>query len=95
MVSTTARYGWFFKCNFFWITVCVNWKLYHPLLNFCQRKTGLFHLSADPISKYELLNIVNSRLGKKIKIKPTETPFINRSLNSNKLRAEFGWHPKN
>ena len=64
-------------------------------LTFCQRKTGLFHLSADPISKYELLNIVNSRLGKKIKIKPTETPFINRSLNSNKLRAEFGWHPKN
>lgn len=63
-------------------------------LTFCQRKTGLFHLSADPISKYELLNIVNSRLGKEIKINPTESPFINRSLNSNKLREEFGWHPK-
>ena len=29
-----------------------------------------------------------------LKINPTESPFINRALNSNKLREEFGWHPK-
>jgi dTDP-4-dehydrorhamnose reductase len=59
----------------------------------CAKKSGLYHLSADPISKYELLKLVNFRLSKNIKIKPTELPNIDRSLNSAKLRDEFGWYP--
>lgn len=56
-------------------------------------KYGLYHLSADPISKYDLLTLINSRAGKKIKINPVNVPVLDRSLNSNLLRQEFSWMP--
>tara|TARA_Y100000389_G_scaffold199988_1_gene239492 strand:- start:9363 stop:10217 length:855 start_codon:yes stop_codon:yes gene_type:complete len=55
---------------------------------------GLYHLSADPINKYELLLMVRDVYGKKIKIFPDETLVIDRSLNSSSFRKITGFSPK-
>jgi len=55
---------------------------------------GLYHLSADPISKYELLKLIAEIYGKKIEIIPDSTVVIDRSLDSSKFRLATGFKPK-
>lgn len=55
--------------------------------------TGLFHVSSDPINKYELLKLVADRLGRTIAIESSEEPFIDRSLNSSRFRHATGFGP--
>jgi len=57
------------------------------------RLRGLYHLCADPISKYELLELVAAQYGKKIKIIPERNVKIDRSLDSARLRRATGWRP--
>lgn len=56
--------------------------------------SGLYHLSVDPINKYDLLNLVASTYGKAIKITPDDKLVINRSLNSDRFRTVTGFKPK-
>ncbi len=56
--------------------------------------TGLYHVSADPINKYDLLNMVAQEYGKKIQIKANDFFMIDRSLDSSKFRAATGYLPK-
>lgn len=55
--------------------------------------SGVYHLSSDPISKYELLTLVAAQYGKQIKIEPYAGTFCNRSLDSNKFRNLTGFIP--
>jgi dTDP-4-dehydrorhamnose reductase len=48
---------------------------------------GLYHASAEPISKHDLLVRLNDVLGLELSIVPAEEPRINRSLDSSELRA--------
>lgn len=48
---------------------------------------GLFHVSSDRISKYDLLTKVNERLGLNVEIIPDETVDIDRSLDSSLFRS--------
>jgi len=54
---------------------------------------GLFHVSSDPISKFELLNLIARVYGKKIEIVPYEDFHQDRSLNSNRFRQDTGYVP--
>lgn len=54
---------------------------------------GLFHVSADPISKYELLNLVASQYNKQIRIEPDGEVCANKSLNSGRFRTLTGYVP--
>lgn len=56
-------------------------------------KTGLYHLSADPIDKYSLLQLFKARYGTPVEIVPDERVVIDRSLDSSRFRAEFGYQP--
>jgi dTDP-4-dehydrorhamnose reductase len=56
---------------------------------------GLWHVSSEPISKYDLLQIVKVAYGKSIEIVPDEKLVIDRSLDSTRFRAETGWQPAN
>jgi dTDP-4-dehydrorhamnose reductase len=56
--------------------------------------SGLYHLSVDPINKYDLLNLVASTYGKTIKIAPDDKLVIDRSLNSDRFRTDTGFKPK-
>jgi dTDP-4-dehydrorhamnose reductase len=55
--------------------------------------SGLYHLSAAPINKYELLMKLRERLAKSIDIVPVDEPRIDRSLDSTRFRRVFAWQP--
>lgn len=54
---------------------------------------GLYHVSSDPISKYDLLTLIKRKMGLRIEIMPTGEPRLDRSLDSTKFRREFNYTP--
>jgi dTDP-4-dehydrorhamnose reductase len=54
---------------------------------------GLWHVSSDPIAKYDLLLLVKKAYGKSIEITPDDQLVIDRSLDSSRFRNETGWSP--
>jgi dTDP-4-dehydrorhamnose reductase len=54
---------------------------------------GLYHVSADPINKFELLKMVAQAYGKSITITPDDTLVIDRSLDSSRFREITGYQP--
>ena len=54
---------------------------------------GLWHVSSDPINKYDLLQLVKATYGKSTEIMPDEQLVIDRSLDSSRFRTETGWAP--
>ena len=61
--------------------------LEHPTL------TGLWHVSSNPITKYQLLNIINQTFNLGITIEKDETFICDRSLNSELFRHYTGFVP--
>ncbi|WP_428825249.1 dTDP-4-dehydrorhamnose reductase family protein [Azonexus sp. IMCC34842] len=55
---------------------------------------GLYHVSADPIDKYDLLCLLADAYGKTIDIKVDESVAIDRSLDSSRFRLVTGFQPK-
>jgi dTDP-4-dehydrorhamnose reductase len=55
--------------------------------------TGLFHVSASPINKFDLLTLIAKIYRKKILIKPNDEIKIDRSLNSKKFKDATGFNP--
>ncbi|HEX2979658.1 MAG TPA: SDR family oxidoreductase [Anaerolineaceae bacterium] len=55
--------------------------------------TGVFHVSSNPISKYDLLHLVNHAYGRQIKILPNNDFFCDRSLVSTRFRQITGYQP--
>lgn len=58
-----------------------------------KRLNGLYHVSSDPINKFELLELVNREYGAGIKITPFEDFKMDRSLDSSRFRAATGYVP--
>jgi dTDP-4-dehydrorhamnose reductase len=56
--------------------------------------SGLYHLSADSINKYDLLKLINEAYRTEIEIEPFEDFRIDRSLNSAKFREATGFKPE-
>lgn len=54
---------------------------------------GVYHVSVDPISKFDLLTLVAKVYGKTIEIVPDETLVIDRSLDSTRFRQATGYRP--
>jgi len=59
----------------------------HPKLR------GLYHVSAEPINKYDLLQLVAKEYDKKIDIEPDDSLVIDRSLDSTRFRVATGYQP--
>jgi dTDP-4-dehydrorhamnose reductase len=59
----------------------------HPELH------GLWHVSSDPISKFELLQIVNRIYDLEIELVRDETYVCDRRLDSTAFRKQTGWRP--
>ena len=53
--------------------------------------SGLYHLSAAPISKLELLAKLRERLALNVDLVPVDEPRIDRSLDSTRFRRVFGY----
>jgi dTDP-4-dehydrorhamnose reductase len=54
---------------------------------------GLYHVSVDPIAKYDLLRLVAATYEKPTKIIPDDQLFIDRSLDSSRFRSATGYVP--
>ncbi|RIV76147.1 SDR family oxidoreductase [Pelagerythrobacter aerophilus] len=55
--------------------------------------TGLYHVSVDPITKYDLLRLVGEAYDHNIAIEPDASLVIDRSLNSDRFRMATGYTP--
>ena len=55
--------------------------------------SGIYHLSSKPISKYNLLKMINDLYNVNHKITKFDEIMIDRSLNSNQLRKVTGYSP--
>jgi dTDP-4-dehydrorhamnose reductase len=53
--------------------------------------SGLYHVAAEPINKFELLKIIAEVYGKAIDIVPDDRLAIDRSLNAEKFRVATGY----
>lgn len=54
---------------------------------------GVYHVSSEPISKYDLLKLIADRYGKKIEIEPWDGFILDRSLDSSVFRSLTGYKP--
>lgn len=54
---------------------------------------GVFHVAAEPISKYDLLKMVAETYGKEIEIIPDDSVVIDRSLDSSRFNKITGFVP--
>jgi len=54
---------------------------------------GIYNLSSDPISKFDLLMLIKNKMHLAVDIVPDETVRCNRSLDSSKFRKEFSYTP--
>lgn len=52
---------------------------------------GLYHVAAEPISKHDLLHIVNREYGKNLQIESDDKVKINRSLDASRFREATGY----
>lgn len=52
---------------------------------------GLYHLAAEPVSKFDLLKLVADVYGKTIDVVPDDSLVIDRSLNAERFRAATGY----
>jgi dTDP-4-dehydrorhamnose reductase len=53
--------------------------------------SGVYHVAAEPISKFELLKLVAAEYGKKIELKPDERVVLDRSLVAERFKAATGY----
>ena len=55
--------------------------------------SGVYHVSSQPISKYDLLRLVSEKLSHEIEIEPDDEFTCDRSLDSNRFRTAFNYSP--
>jgi dTDP-4-dehydrorhamnose reductase len=55
--------------------------------------SGLYHISSEPINKYDLLKLINEAYDADIEIEPFDDFRIDRSLDSTKIRKLTGFQP--
>ncbi len=54
---------------------------------------GVFHVSAEPIAKHDLLQIIAGVYGVSTQIDPDDKLVIDRSLDSSRFRQATGYRP--
>jgi dTDP-4-dehydrorhamnose reductase len=68
-------------------------RIIEHLLTAHPKAAGLYHVSAAPISKFDLLSGLNSKLSLDIRITPDDAVVVDRSLDSQRFQRDFGYSP--
>jgi len=68
-------------------------RIIEMILTGYQHASGIYHVSSDPISKLDLLTLINAKLDLNIKILPDYEFKCNRSLDSSRFRKDFNYTP--
>ena len=58
-----------------------------------EKLQGLYHLSSEPINKFDLLSLLKGAFGVEVEIEPFQDFYIDRSLDSSKFRQSTGFLP--
>jgi dTDP-4-dehydrorhamnose reductase len=58
-----------------------------------QNLTGVYHISSEPISKFELLTLIRERMKLDIEIEEYPSFYCDRSLDSTHYRNQSGFKP--
>jgi dTDP-4-dehydrorhamnose reductase len=75
------------------LTTIATADLVSSLLREHPELQGLWHVSGDPISKFDLLRTVNRLYHLNIDVTPDEKFQCDRRLNSDRFRRYTGWQP--
>jgi dTDP-4-dehydrorhamnose reductase len=75
------------------LTTLVMADLVADLLTGFSTLEGVWHVSSEPISKFDLLNMVNDRYDAGVTIERDDTFFCDRRLDSSRFRAMTGFVP--
>ncbi|HLX79299.1 MAG TPA: SDR family oxidoreductase [Burkholderiales bacterium] len=81
------------KAVFSGLTTLEQARVIERILAHQPRISGLFHLSAEPISKLDLLLMIKRRFGLNVEIVPDDRVVIDRSLDSKRFRDATGYRP--
>ena len=68
-------------------------RIIHDFILPDQEISGLYHVSSDPVSKYDLLKLVAAQYEKDIRIEPSDEFHCDRSLISTRFREKTGYVP--
>ena len=84
--------GWR-KAIFSGFTTAELARIIETLLAAHPRTEGLYHVSSAPISKFDLLTELERRLRRGVTVNPDDSVICDRSLDSGRFRAAFGYTP--
>ena len=101
LVSSHGLVSWFLKQKgdvkgytraiFSGLPTCELAKIIGDIIIPDTKLKGLFHVAAHPISKYDLLHMVNREYARGINIEPDDHLKIDRSLNAGRFRQATGY----
>lgn len=86
-----GRAAGFTRAVFSGVTTAVLATLVRDVITRHQRLSGLFHVAAAPIAKYDLLCALNRAFGAGVRIEPSDAVAIDRSLDGSALAGAIGW----
>jgi len=99
--STHGLLGWFLlqegQCNgftraiFSGLPTIVLAQIIRDIVIPEKELSGVYHVAAQPISKYDLLKLIADIYGKKIDIIPSDQLVIDRSLNADRFHNATGY----
>lgn len=68
-------------------------RVMEKLITRFPESSGIYHVSSQPISKYDLLNLIREKLDLEIELVPDHEFKCNRSLDSTRFRRDFDYTP--
>ncbi len=90
-LSQTDKCNGFSKAIFSGLPTVVLARVIRDFVLSNKKLVGLYHVAADPINKYDLLNLIAKQYKKKIEIEIDSSLEINRSLNPEKFNVATGF----
>jgi dTDP-4-dehydrorhamnose reductase len=83
----------FTRARFSGLTTAALSRVIAGLLRDRPDLSGLYHVAADPISKYDLLQLVCRAFSRHVELEPRAEPAIDRTLNGTRFREAAGFAP--
>lgn len=91
--SGNARIQGYKKVIYTGLTTIELARVIQSIIETCPQLTGIYHVSSEPISKYDLLCLLRDSFSIDVEIAPVDEPEIDRSLDSTLFRREMNYCP--
>ena len=92
-LNSNKQIDGFKKAFFSGLTTVEVFNILAKIIQSNIRFSGIYHVSSNKISKFDLLNLISIIYSKKILIKPNSKITIDRSLNSSLFKLKLNYKP--